>query len=994
MGVDKEHRYFIIAKPMIETMKKRIAFLFLTFAIATAAYAQEVLRMDPPFYLKDTHWADSVFKTLTAEQRIGQLFMVAAYSNKDKAHAKEILKLVDDYYIGGLIFFQGGPVRQAVLANCYQSCVHVPLFMSMDAEWGLAMRLDSTTKFPRQMTLGAIQDDSLIYQMGVEIARQCKRLGMQINFAPDIDINNNPLNPVIGNRSFGEDKYNVTRKALMYMQGMQDNHVLATGKHFPGHGDTDSDSHKTLPTIKSSHARLDTLELYPFKELMRYGLGSVMVAHLSIPALDTTPNQPSTLTKKIVTGLLKDTLGFKGLVFTDALNMKGVSKFYKPGEVSVKALLAGNDVLLFPEDVPQGIIEIKAAIQRGEISQEEIDKRCMKILLAKQWAGLNHYSKIKLKNLVEDLNTPQAELINRKLTEASLTLLQNKNDIIPLQQLDSLKIASLSLGYKELNIFQKTLSNYSPIRHYGIDKDAKQLIFDTVLAALKNYNLVIVQLNNTNNKPDKDFGLTPAVVKMLKAVLKQNRVIINIAANPYILAKIDSLQAADGIIMSYEDNDYSASYAAQLIFGGIAAKGKLPITPTDYFKAGMGLETKEIRFKYTIPEELGVDSKAFSKIDSIALQGVKDKVYPGCQIVVAKDGKVIYQKSFGYHTYENKIAVQNDDLYDIASITKIVASTASVMRLVDQKKIVLDNKLGDYLPELNGTNKQDIIIREMLAHQAGFRDFIPFWEKTLNKDGSYKPGIYSRTPNELYTKRVASDLYISKNYEDTIYKQIMDSPLKERGKYLYSDMGYYLLKRIIEKQSGSALNVYTQNSFYSPLGLATMGYKPLSRFEMNQIVPTEFDAKFRKQLVHGDVHDQGAAMMGGVGGHAGIFSDANDVAVMMQLFLNKGKYGGRRYIDSLTLSECTKCQFKDNRRAVGFDKPETDHKKESPVCSCVSDESFGHTGFTGTMAWADPKNKVVFVFLSNRVYPDAGENKLAKSGIRTKIQEIIYDAVK
>ncbi len=976
-------------------MKKRVAFLFLIFVSISVTYAQEPIKQGPPFYMKDTRWADSVFKTLTPEQRIAQLFMVAAYSNKDKAHGKEILKLVDDYRIGGLIFFQGGPIRQAILANCYQSCVSVPLLMSMDAEWGLAMRLDSTTKFPRQMTLGAIQNDSLIYEMGVEIARQCKRLGMQINFAPDIDINNNPLNPVIGNRSFGENKYNVTRKALMYMKGMQDNHVLANGKHFPGHGDTDSDSHKTLPTIKSSRARLDTLELYPFKELIRQGLGSMMVAHLSIPALDTTPNQPSTLTKKIVTGLLKDTLGFQGLVFTDALNMKGVSKFYKPGEVSVKALLAGNDVLLFPEDVPQGIIEIKAAIERGEISQEEIDKRCMKILLVKQWTGLNHYSKIKMQNLVEDLNTPQAELINRKLTEASLTLLQNKHNIVPLQKLDSLKIASLTLGYKELNIFQKTLSNYSPIQHYGIDKDAKQLVFDTVLAALKNYNLVIVQINNTNNKPDKNFGLTPQVINMLKAVLKQNRVIVNIAANPYILAKIDGLEAADGIIMSYEDNDYSASYAAQLIFGGIAAKGKLPVTPNDYFKAGMGVETKAIRFKYTIPEELGINSKAFSKIDSIVLQGIKEKVFPGCQVLIAKDGNVIYQKAFGFHTYENKITVKNDDVYDIASVTKIVASTASVMRLMDQKKLSLDNHLGDYLPELNGSNKQDIVIREMLAHQAGFRDWIPFWMKTVNKDGSYKPGIYSRTPNELFIKRVADDLYINNNYEDTIYKQIIDSPLKERGKYLYSDLGYYFLKKIIEKQSEAALNVYTQNSFYSPLGLTTMGYKPLARFEMNRIIPTEFDAEFRKQLLQGDVHDQGAAMLGGVAGHAGIFSNANDVAVMMQLFLNKGKYGGARYIDSTTLSQCTKCQFKDNRRAIGFDKPETDHGKESPVCSCVSDESFGHTGFTGTMAWADPKNGLVFIFLSNRVYPDARrENKLAKSGIRTKIQEIIYNAVK
>ena len=976
-------------------MKKIIFSILFILSIVSFSFIPKFQKQDPPFLGNDNRWADSVFKTLSPDERIAQLFMVAAYSNKDKAHVKEIKKLVDEYKIGGLIFFQGGPVRQAMLSNCYQSCSKVPLLISMDAEWGLAMRLDSTTKFPRQMTLGAIQNDSLIYQMGVEIARQTKRLGMQVNFAPDIDINNNPLNPVIGNRSFGENKLNVTKKALMYMKGMQDNHVLACGKHFPGHGDTDSDSHKTLPTIKSSRARLDTLELYPFKELIAQGLGSMMVAHLSIPALDTTPNQASTLTKSIVSGLLKDTLGFKGLIFTDALNMKGVSKFYKPGEVEVKALIAGNDVLLFPEDVPTGIKEIKAAIERGEISQKEIDDRCMKILLVKQWAGLNHYSKVQLKNLTKDLNTPQAELINRKLTEASLTLLQNKNNIVPLQKLDSLRIASLSLGYKELNVFQKTLSNYAPVTHFGIDKDAKQLAFDSVLKKLKDFNLVIVHVNNTNNKPDKDFGLTPQIVSMLKAVMKQSKVIVNVAANPYILAKLDSLQFADGVIMSYEDNDYSESYSAQLIFGGIASQGKLSVSPTAYFKQGMGIETKAIRFKYTIPEELGANSKAFSRIDSIALKGIKDKVYPGCQIFVAKNGKVIYQKSFGYHTYENKIKVKNDDIYDIASVTKIAASTLSVMRLVDEGKINLDENLCSYLPQLEGSNKQNMVIREMMTHQAGLKDWIPFWTKTVNKDGTYKTGIYNKTPNDFYTKRVANDLYINKNYEDTIYKQIIASPVKDVGKYVYSDLGYYFLKKIIEDQTQNTLNVYVQKTFYSPMGLTTMGYKPMARFEQDRIPPTESDAKFRKQLVHGDVHDQGAAMLGGVGGHAGVFSDANDLGVLMQMYLNKGEYGGVRYIDSSTVKEFTKCQYCiNNRRAIGFDKPEISKEKESPVCDCVSYLSFGHAGFTGTLAWADPQNQLVYIFLSNRVFPDADDNKLAKSGIRTKIQQVIYDVVK
>ena len=969
----------------------------LSFIPKTTVNQTAVEIQDPPFYLKDTRWADSVFKALSPDERLAQLFMVAAYSNKDNAHVKEIKELVDKYKIGGLIFFQGGPLRQAIQANCYQSCSKVPLLISMDAEWGLAMRLDSTTKFPRQMTLGAIQNDSLIYQMGVEIARQTKRVGMHVNFAPDIDINNNPLNPVIGNRSFGENKMNVTRKALMYMKGMQDNHVLACGKHFPGHGDTDSDSHKTLPTIISSRERLDTLELYPFKELIKEGLGSMMVAHLSIPSLDTTPNQASTLTKKIVTGLLKDTLGFKGLIFTDALNMKGVSKFYKPGEVELKALLAGNDVLLFAEDVPTAMTEIKKAIERGEITQEEIDKRCMKILLTKQWAGLNHYSKVKLKNLYEDLNTPHAEMINRKLTEASLTLLQNKNEILPLQNLDSSKIASVSLGYKGLSIFQQTLSNYASIKHFGIDKDAKAPAFDSLLAQLKNYNPIIVHINNTNNKPDKAFGLTPQVLEMLKALIKEHNVIVNVAANPYILAKLDSIQFADAVIMSYENSDYSESYSAQLIFGGVGASGKLPVTASSYFKVGMGINTHQVRFKYTIPEALGIDSRKLAKIDSIAMNGIKDKVFPGCQVLVAKNGNVIYQKSFGHHTYDTKIKVKNTDLYDIASITKIAASTASLMKLVDEGKVNLDNPLCYYMPELEGSNKQNINLREMMTHQAGLKDWIPFWMKTVNKDGTYKEGIYNKTPNDVFYKRVANDLYINKNYEDTIYKRIIESPVKDAGKYLYSDLGYYFLRKIIEKETGSALNIYVQNSFYAPLGLTTMGYKPLSRFELNRIVPTEFDAKFRKQQVHGDVHDQGAAMLGGVGGHAGLFSNSNDLAVMMQMFMNYGTYGGKRYIDSTTLFKFTECQYcidNQNRRAIGFDKPEMNPDKDSPVCKAVSYMSFGHAGFTGTLAWADPQTGIIYIFLSNRVYPDADDNKLAKSGIRGKIHSVIYDAVK
>jgi beta-glucosidase-like glycosyl hydrolase/CubicO group peptidase (beta-lactamase class C family) len=958
--------------------------------VTSSAPAQ---RQDPPFLNNNNRWVDSVFNTMTPDERIAQLFMVAAYSNKDKAHVNEIKKLVQEYKVGGLIFFQGGPVREAQLTNTYQSLAKIPLLISMDAEWGLAMRLDSTVQFPRQMTLGAIQDDSLIYQMGKEIAMHCKRLGIQVNFAPVADVNNNPLNPVISTRSFGEDKYNVARKALAYMKGMQDVNVLANAKHFPGHGDTDSDSHKTLPTIMHSRERMDSLELYPFREMMRQGLGSVMVAHLNIPAYDTTKNLASTLTKSVVTDLLQNELQFKGLIFTDALNMKGVSKYFEPGAVDVKALIAGNDVLLFSEDVPVAMKEIKKAIEKGDLSQDEIDRRCKKILAAKQWAGLDKFKPVKTKNLYQDLNNTSAEVLNRKLAEASATLLINKDSLIPLKRLDTLQIATLSLGYKDAQVFQSTLGKYTSVKHFGIDKDAKPAEYDSVLKWLKPYDLVIIAVNNTNNNPKKDFGLTSQTVNMVKSVMKQSKVIVDVFSNPYILAKFDSIQFADAVIMSYEYNEYTQDKSAQLVFGGIGAKGKLPVTASEHFKLGAGFDTKQVRFNYVIPEETGINPKILNKIDSIALKGIKDKVYPGCQVLVVKNGKVFYQKAFGYHTYEGKTKVKNDDLYDIASITKIASSTAAIMKLASEKKINLDDSLYNYWPALKGTNKQNIVLREMLTHQAGLPAWIPFWQRTVVK-GEYKPGIYNKTKSDEFPYRVAEDLYIHKSYRDTILKQLIECPLAVKKEYKYSDLGYYFLQHIIEEKTKTTLDQYVRESFYAPLGLSTMGYKPRDRFELKRIVPTEYDVKFRRQLVHGDVHDQGAAMLGGVAGHAGLFSNANDLAVLMQMYLQKGSYGGERYLDSSVVSEFTKCQYcVDNRRGIGFDKPETDPKKESPVCDCVSYLSFGHSGFTGTLTWADPEYDLVYVFLSNRVYPDAEDNKLAKSGIRTAIQRVIYEAI-
>jgi beta-N-acetylhexosaminidase len=939
-------------------------------------------------------WADSIFKTLSEEERIGQLFMVAAYSNKDQAHVSEISKLVKDYKIGGLIFFQGGPVREAILTNQYQQQARVPLMISIDGEWGLSMRLDSTVIFPKQMTLGALQNDSLIYEMGKEIALQCKRIGIHVNLAPVADVNNNPNNPVINYRSFGENKYKVAQKAIMYMKGMQDQFVMANAKHFPGHGDTDTDSHLALPVIKHSKARIDSIELYPFKQMMKEGLGSVMVAHLFIPSLDSTKNTATTLSPNVVNGLLKNDLGFKGLAFTDALNMKGVSSFYQPGEVDLKALLAGNDVLLFAEDVPKAIGYIKTAIKEGKISQKEIDKRCLKILKSKEWLGLNKQQPIVLDSIYSDLNNDASERINRKLYKEALTLIKNSNELLPLKRLDTTKVATLNIGVKKSSVFSKTVDKYTKATHFYLSSNPSEEDIQRIKTQLKNYNTVLVLLGGMNQRPGSNFGVNASVVNLIEQLSLSSKTVLSLLGNPYAIKKQPLLTKATSVIVCYEGRHYTEEFAAQLIFGGIEAKGKLPITISNEFPEGHGLITSKTRVSYVNPKDLGMKKSHFKRIDSIVNTSIKNGVFPGCQIVAIKDGQLFFEKSYGYLTYDKKIEVTDTTIYDIASITKITASTAAIMKYHEMGEVPVDSTLGFFLPQLvEGTPYAHLRIKEMLAHQAGLVPFIPFYTKTL-KLKSPNPEIYSTVQTPKFNVQVAENLFISASYKDSIFKQILASPLGSKT-YKYSDVGYYFTQEILQNKTGKALNILVDSLFYKPMGLTRIGYLLLNKFDKNTIAPTENDNYFRHQLIHGYVHDQGAAMIGGVAGHAGLFSNASDLAIFMYMLSNYGTYGGERYLKEETVKLFTSSPFAEsgNRRGLGFDKP-IRSGTGGPTCDgCTSLSSFGHSGFTGTITWADPENGLVYVFLSNRVNPSAENNKLLSLGVRTKIQQILYDAI-
>lgn len=958
----------------------------------------QTLSSSPPFLKYLNHpWVDSVFNTLNTDQRIAQLIMVAAYSNRGDDHRKEILQLICQQKIGGLIFFQGGPVRQARLINEYQRASTVPLLIAMDAEWGLGMRLDSTISFPFQMTLGSVQNDSIIYDMGAEVARQLKRLGVHVNFAPVVDINNNPDNPVISYRSFGENKIKVAEKALAYMKGMQDNGILTTAKHFPGHGDTGTDSHFALPQINHSRERLDSLELYPFREMIRSGIGGVMVAHLNIPALDSSA-RPSTLSKSIISDLLRRDLGFKGLIVTDAMNMKAVTASNAPGVVDRDALIAGNDMLEFTEDVARTISEVKKAIKQGMISQKEIDEKCKKMLAVKYWAGLNELKEIATANIVADLNTPQGVLLNRWLTEAAITVLKNDHELIPVQGLDTLSVASVSIGSNAVTAFQQTLGLYTSVKHFTIPADADPSLIDSIKTQLKAHNLIIVGLHDEGVRPLNRINFSESVLRLISELAKQKNTIISVFKNPYVLDRLNTIEDADGLIVTYQNTTNAEELAAQLIFGGISASGRLPVSIGEKFSSGDGIDVQGgIRFKYTLPEDAGMDSKILLKVDSLVNQALSVKAIPGCQVLVARDKKVVLHKAYGCHEYSDTVMVKLTDLYDLASITKISASLPPLMKLYDEGFFKLDGTLADYLPEFKRSNKADIPMYDILTHQARFKPWIPFWKNTVKENGGYKWSTIKKDSSRRYSIRLTEEMYLNRKYPERIVKAIRKSPLEAEKKYVYSDFFFILAPRVVESMIGEDFTSYIEKNFYAPLGATTLTYNPLKKYSAEVIIPTEHDYYFRHEPIHGTVHDEGAIMLGGVSGHAGLFANANDLAKLMQMYLDMGDYGGKRYIKSETLKEWTRYQFpqNNNRRGLGFDKPNLQYIGDNNnAAKDASPSSFGHTGFTGTFAWMDPQTGLLYIFLSNRVNPTRENTKLYQLNTRTKIQQVLYDAIK
>ncbi|MBC2840309.1 glycoside hydrolase family 3 N-terminal domain-containing protein [Robiginitalea sp. SC105] len=934
-------------------------------------------------------WVEAQYNGMSLEERIGQLFMVMVASSQGPVVRDQVLEQIKDHHIGGVIFSLGGPVRQARMTNDFQAASRTPLLVAMDAEWGLAMRLDSTYAFPWNATLGAIRDSALIEAVGYRIGTHAARLGVHINFAPVADINTNPQNPIIGNRSFGEDPGRVARQARYLMHGMHRAGILTSGKHFPGHGDTAVDSHKALPQLPYDRPRLDSVEMAPYASLIDAGLPSVMVAHLNVPALTGSAELPTSLSPRVIEDILRGEMGFEGLVFTDALNMKGVSGYAGVVNTSLAAFLAGNDMLLLPENLEADIVAFLEAYHTGVITPDRLERSVRRILMAKYKAGLHQLQPVDETNLAEDLNTPEDDLAYEKAMEAAITVLKNKVSILGIRNLENKKIAYVKLGDAPHHVFLDRLRLYAEVDEVG-GTDLEEL-----KSRLADYNLVILGIHKSNDSPWKKHELSPAEVKWLQEIgdLRTSNSVAVVFARPYLLGDVPSYEGLDGLVMAYQNSEIAQQTAAELLFGAFPARGRLPVTAHPEFPAGSGLDLTALgRLGYSVPERVGLDRARLAQVDTLVRDGLDSLMFPGAQVLIARNGQVVFHKAYGKHTYEGDREVRLTDLYDLASLTKILSTLPVLMEMEESGGIRLNTTFAELLPEYADTELKDVTVLKALSHYGRLPSWIAFYLDTLDKDRRPSRNFYRNSPQEGFSIKVAESLYLTNAYSDSIYNRIGRQELKS-NRYRYSDVAYYVFKKYIERQYGRRLDAIANEFLYAPLGAGHMLFNPLERFDRSDIVPTEEDNYYRYQTIQGYVHDMGAAMQNGVGGHAGLFSNANDVAKVMQMYLQGGYYGGTRFLEDRTVEKFNKCYFCNNdvRRGVGFDKPQLEEK--GPTCGCVSRRSFGHSGFTGTYTWADPESGILYVFLSNRTYPASSNTLLIRSGLRTRIQQAIYDSV-
>jgi beta-glucosidase-like glycosyl hydrolase/CubicO group peptidase (beta-lactamase class C family) len=992
-------------------MKRRFAVaIAVLFAIAIRAQVEPLLVYKVAQQKSCQDWVERTLSGMSMKERIGQLFIHTVTSETTKGNKKQIRKAVRVSKIGGLLFSRGQLQDQAELTNFAQSLADIPLMITFDGEWGLSMRLKYTPIFPKNMVLGCIQNDKLLYEYGQEVARQCKEMGVTVNFAPVADVNRNPNNPVINVRSFGEEPHEVADKVIAYAQGLESNGVLSVAKHFPGHGDTDVDSHLALPVLPFTRERLDSVELYPFKQYIKAGLGGIMVGHLQVPIMEPNKMFPSSLSRNIVYGLLADELRFQGLIFTDALAMKGVASAER---VCLQALLAGNDMVLSPPDVEFEVQSVLKAIKNGEISKEDIDRKCRKVLLYKYVLGLSKASKIRLSGLEERINTANSEALIHKLRMAAITVLGNREEELPYRaSSDEIAIVNVG-GYSKDSAFVETVKKYAPVKYYQLTYEMNDSLMDAMKHELSLHKRVIVSITDQNLKPYLHFF----------SALSISQPAVYVFFTPFtVMEQLQiPLSVASAVVLGHSpDNDVQVQ-VGNVLFAKAEADGRLSASVGTLYSPGDGVTINPNTAFRNSPEDFGMNSTTLARIDSIVREGIAAKAFPGCQVLVMKDGKTVYDKNFGYYTYDEDQKVKKTSMYDLASLSKTTGTLLAIMKLFDKGLLNLTDRASKYLSFLRGTDKENITIKELLFHETGLPPSLPFYRLAIDetsyegpffvgkKDSKhtiladentyastsfkYKEGWTSTTPSDEFTMHVADNLYVNKKFHEAAMQLIAQTPLKAK-KYVYSCVNFILLKEVAESISGMPMDELLDREYYTPMKLHHMCYLPLRTHPKEDIVPTVKNDYLRGETLQGFVHDESAAFLGGVSGNAGLFASAHDVAKVYQMLLNGGEIGGKRYLSKATCKLFTTTTSASGRRGLGYDKPVTSNPKNSPCCVSAPAAVYGHTGFTGTCCWVDPVNGLVYVFLSNRTYAERWNNKLSKMNIRTNIQEVIYQSMK
>ena len=927
-------------------------------------------------------WVDSVYTSLTLEEKVSQLFI--NWVSPEQSDFNVIRKLVEEDKIGGLIFSIGTTNSHIEWLNKFQTIAKTPLLVAMDAEWGPSQRLTDVFAHPWNMTLGAIQDNSLVRDISKRMAEQNKALGIHYNFSPSVDVNNNSKNPIIGNRSFGEDPNNVYLKAKAYIQGHKDAGVFTSIKHFPGHGDTDKDSHKTLPVINGDIKRLNNVELYPFRRLIEDGIAeSIMLAHLSVPALD--EKYPSSLSYKTVNNLLRDDYEFNGITITDALDMKGVLQ--DPNiNVDLRAFEVGNDIILMSTNVSQGVKLISESFKKGKISESRLSSSVKKILSLKAKSNLKNFKNISTENILSKVNTSKDTLLYSKAMSSAITLVKNTNNILPLT--NNKKYLHVAFGENDRgdHLYDK-MNKYLNVDTYTND-DITPLFIKT------KYDGILISYHGSSKSPYASNIIPKEIVEKINSISVNNNVVLNLFLNPYSLNSFKSIENFESIVIGYQNNMISQEVLADLLFGVSSFKGKIPVS-NNFFKVNHGLTfSKKNIIGFSRPSYEGFDTARLSYLDSIAKNAIDSMMTPGIQMLVSRKGKIVYNKSFGYHTYEKVNKLENNHVFDLSSITKILATMPLVLQEFDNKNISLETNLSELFPKKKLNEKGSISIKEMLSHYARLRPWIPFYEETLNRKEKPKSRFYKSNSKSTFSTRVSENLFLKSNYREKIFKSILDSELRDTLEYKYSDLPFYFLKFWFEDLYNKPLNILADEKIFEPLGLKRTMFNPHESISLEEIVPSERDDFFRHSKLHGYVHDEGAAMLGGISGHAGLFSNAYEVAIVLQAMIQKGSYNNQRLFSENSFNTFNYCYYcdNDNRSGVGFDKPQVEGKHGSTFGG-VSMNSFGHYGYTGSIAWADPDEEIIFIFLSNRTYPTRENTLLQTSNIRTRAQEIVYKSL-